>query len=903
MIDNSYLLGLFGGTTLTSSGTTGAAVAATRKKQPTPPWSAGAVAAPVDERLRAALAGRRLIDLDAVKPDAPDASGDYRRLFALHQGLDTLTALASRAQTKGASATELSLLSRRFDAGLAELSAWLPAQDFQDVRLVQGTTAAMSKTTAAVRRDSAVSVGAPIHEGGPDQVVAAFQGAVAFTITVRAGEGASEVTTPVAIDLADMGAAPRTLDAVLAHVNQKLADAGLQTRLGREKTVDPPRAVTVNGKAVALPAAPDRWALAVRGAASERVTFSEPAPVDAVCVVQSTAGGGHEVLKFAPDRTGAARVGETQWVDGRLSQTRLPDGVAAVRASVAADDGGMWLVVDLDAAVGGQPVKGAADVALMRLDSAGRVVTTRALGAASQAQGFSLAVAADGKLAVAGSVTGGLEPGASLQSQSLSDSFVTVFDPTGQELWTQRRGARAEDQATSVAFAADGTVVVSGRARSALSGATAQGGWDGYVQTFRAAQPYPGAAWTAAPAGALQFGTSGEDSAAVVAVSGQEVHSAGVENGRLVVRRFTLDAQGRPVLAATRDMGLAGGAPTGLAVQDGRVILSGTTHNAALDAGTVTRPHSGGTDAFVAVLDADLVASPADRLTYLGGAGHDTVADMKVHDGKVWITGTANRPVDAKETDPVRAYLTRLDPLTGVVEWTRDWSGDGGQARAATLSVAPAAAGVLDRLGLPQGEIVQADSKRLVDATALRVGDRFHVSPPDGGRPVAVTVDARDTLQTLARKIEGASLGRLKVTVASEAAKADGDPGMEAVFAGLQRLSITARDGRGGAVLTAGEPGRDALAGLGLSAGFIGPTAGEGEAKTFGLNLPRTLTLSDAAQAKAAGERLQAAMKAVRDAYRALNPATTPTAGSGTVPAYLQTQLANYQAALARLGG
>ena len=44
-------------------------------------------------------------------------------------------------------------------------------------------------------------------------------------------------------------------------------------------------------------------------------------------------------------------------------------------------------------------------------------------------------------------------------------------------------------------------------------------------------------------------------------------------------------------------------------------------------------------------------------------------------------------------------------------------------------------------------------------------------------------------------------------------------------------------------------------------------------------------------------------MKAVRDAYRALDPASSKPSPSGPVPAYLTSQLANYQAALARLGG
>lgn len=44
-------------------------------------------------------------------------------------------------------------------------------------------------------------------------------------------------------------------------------------------------------------------------------------------------------------------------------------------------------------------------------------------------------------------------------------------------------------------------------------------------------------------------------------------------------------------------------------------------------------------------------------------------------------------------------------------------------------------------------------------------------------------------------------------------------------------------------------------------------------------------------------------MKAVRDAYRSLSPTASTPAVTGQAPAYLTAQLANYQAALARLGG
>jgi hypothetical protein len=526
------------------------------------------------------------------------------------------------------------------------------------------------------------------------------------------------------------------------------------------------------------------------------------------------------------------------------------------------------------------------------------------LGAASTASGYAIAVDADGRVAVAGSVTGALDAGKTGDVANVADSFVTVFDSEARELWTQRRGARAADEATAVSFGPNGTVYVAGRAQSALPGGVGVGAWDGYVQGFSESQLHSLAPVVAASVGVQQFGTDGADGVGAIAVDGSNLYSAGVEDGRFVVRRFTLDADGKPTLASTRDLGQASGEIAGIAVSGGRVIVTGTTRNGDLSAGVVATAHHGGADAFVAVLEGDLQASGNDRLTYIGAEGDDTAADVKVAGGKVWISGVANRAEGAKATDPTEAYLARIDPQSGAVDWRRDWKGQNEQASPLAIAVASGGASILDRLGLPQGDIDQSQSKKLVEATSVRAGDRFYISPANGGRPIAVTIEARDTLETLARKIEQASNRKLKVTIASdkaEAAKA-GDPA-SALLAGFQRLSISARNGQAGAIITSGEPGRDALAGLGLSQGFVGPTSGEDTVRTFGLGLPRDLGLSTPDAVKAAGERLQAAMKAVRDAYRALNPATSKPAAGGPVPAYLTSQLANYRAALARLGG
>ena len=924
MINNSYLLGLYGGTDTSTSTTTSALLNTIKKAQPTPPWDSKAIVPKADEMVRTALGGRKFINEDATKLDLSGASTDYKKLFSLYQGLETLNALTNRAGVKNLTASELSLINKRFASGLAEIGGYVSKADLDSLRLVQGTTSSVTKTTAAVPRDSSTSITGMIHEGAIETPVAAFQGDdVQFDITIKVPVGTTSFnTTTVPIDLNEMGAKPRTIDNVTTFINEKLAAGGFATRIGRQAIPQPAKTVTVNGKPVTLPPGPDQWALAIRGSSTETVGFAAARTSDAVYVVQGAGtAGGHQLLKFQSDGGQATAptsggVGETQWVDGRVSQNALPDGVKTVRASAVGPDGSLWVVADLASGSDTQPIKGVQDVALIKYDSAGRVVATRTLGAASTASGYSIAIDANGNVAVAGSVTGALntvsnvtgklDAGTSGDVATVADSFVTVFNKDGEEQWTARRGARAADEATSVSFGADGTVYVGGRAKSAVTGGSALGGWDGYVQAFKAGEAYPTAGIVPKSTGTSQFGTIGDDSVDAMTIDGSNLYTAGVENGRAVVRQFTLDPAGKPTLAATRDLGPISGDIAGIAVSDGEVILAGTSRDSGLSAGATTTAHSGGKDVFIATLSSDLTASTDDRLNYYGGAGDDTAADVKIHDGKVWITGVADRDVIAKATDPTKGFLARIDPTTGAVEYEKTWSGDGDQAAPLTLAVAADGASVLDRLGLPKGEIDQSDSKLLTAATSVRPGDRFYVSPADGGRSIAVTIDAKDTLATLARKIQVASGNKLKVTVVSEGGSVTGKDGeTTTTTGGFQRLSITAKDGKVGAVLTSGETGRDALAGLGLSTGFIGmasPTDDKA-VRTFGLDLPNSLNLSDAASIKTASERIQASLKSIRDAYRSLAPKAAGSESSGPAPAYLTAQIANYQAALDRLLG
>lgn len=904
-IDNSYLLGLWGMDTSAFQSSTMAAAAP--RSQPTAPWSASVVdkQPKQSELLRKALNGSRFIDEGSYKLDVrTKTSSEYKTLFALHTGLQMLEALAERGTQKNLGKSEAANIQKRFETGLKEVTEYLAkaGAEVETVRLVNGESATRAQSTTAIPRDNHVYKTGAIHSGALSEAVKAFEGDVVFDITIRSSNG----TKTIGIDLSEMGSTPRTMDAVIGHINGKLEAQGVETRFSRQEIKGEERTMKVGDRTVTLPSTGNTYGFTVTGTASETVGFTPRATSTSVQVFQGAGVlGAHQALKFDPNSATDIKPGETHWVDGRTDQSKLPDGISAIRASATAKDGSTWIVADMKADAGGHSVRGQSDVVLMKLDSAGQVVVSRGIGAASQAAGYAISVSDDGRVAIAGSVTGGIIPGQKVANTSLSDSFVSVFDADGHEQWTQSRGAKAADEATGVAFGADGRVYVSGRSQSAMPGGQVSGGWDSYVQTFGESQLHSAAPVVGASLGVTQFGTVGDDTVQSMTVEGDNLYTAGIENGAFVVRQFAIGTGGAPQLVSSRNLGAAmGGEIANISVSNGKVVVSGATRNDALSAGTVTNAYAGGTDVFVASLSSDLGASGSDRIAYYGGEGEDSAADVKVVDGEVWMTGTWNRSRTAKDTDPSTAYLARMDLNTGTVDWSRTWSGDKEQAKPASLSVSSTGTSVLDKLGLPQGELVQDVSNKLTEMTGLRAGDRFYIENPNTGRRTSVTIDARDTLQSLATKIETASGRHLKVTVSTERDEGGASEGDSRVLAGgKQYLSITNADGRKGAVLVAGETGRDALAGLGLMAGYVGKS--DDSRKTIGLDLPSTLNLFDNDSSVYARDFVQSALRSVREAYRAMSP-TMLNAGkkvTGQPSAYMQTQIANYQAALARLSG
>lgn len=591
----------------------------------------------------------------------------------------------------------------------------------------------------------------------------------------------------------------------------------------------------------------------------------------------------------------APSANSSAWFPGRAFDVSVGGGakVATARAVATGADGSVYVLADLSDGSATSDIKGARDVALLKYDSAGKLAFSEILGASQSASGFALAVSADGKVAVAGSVEGNLS---GTTAKGGTDSFVAMFDATGKELWTARRGASANDEALAVAFAPDGSVIVSGKTESTLSGQVSAGGTDSYVRGYSA---------SGVELFTRQFGTSGADAATALLVRDNgagsiDIFTGGVEDNRGVLRSFSYTSGVGLSVGQTRDIGyFYKGAINALAIDGSSLYVGGEIGADRLTLSNTARGAVAGQEGFVARIDADLSSTGLDRATYLGSAQDDAVKALAIVNGDVYAAGVTGGAISGSgAAKSPMSFLTRLSD-DGETEWMRTFTSAGGAVSLTSLAVDTGGASPLDVLGLPRGAVAANDTGYLTNRSALRIGDEFGIGV-DGRRLTTIRIGEKDTLATLVAAINRAigSAGRAAIVKEN----------------GVERIKITPRAGQALQV-DAGRADRDALPALGLTQGIIAETGGGRAAlKTYGLGLVGLKLDSPAAIASAKAE-LSAAISIVRVAYDALlNPNAKPLSAEeqalqarrqnmGAAPEYYSAQLANYQAALARLGG
>ena len=942
--DSSLLLGYYqaksagqaSGTSATGVSSSSASNTSGKKPVPSAPWT-GKAGEP-SGLVKAALNGRKFVDEGAALAAAPTITGDYKKLFATYQALNTLSAIANRSGEKNVTDSEIKRLQTVFAKGLSDVNSYIQNLSTDAMRLTTGAVMTSDKSSVGVPKNNYAYVTNTLYSGQVDDEVPTFKGNVSFTMDVKK----FGVTTSLTMDLSEMGATPRTMSNVVTFFNSKLDAAGFETTFAVERTVGAERTTTVNGQSVKLPPTGDDFALRIRGDSTEALTFAAPAPKPAVYI--TTAAGNPDPDKDAKTDDAVIENTLTKYGPGTAGQVgtkifsdTLEGTVSTVHKTMTGPDGSLYVLADVDGATSSQTIKGDQDVALLKYDSVGKLLYARTLGATSTATGYNMAISDTGQVAIAGSVTGKLSGAAdgpinSDSAGTLTDSFVTLYNAKGDETWTVRRGGMLEDEATAVAFGQDGVVYVGGRAKSDLPGSAngaTQGGYDSYLTGFAAdITGAPKALFT------THFGGENNDTVSGIVVNGTQVIVASNEGSEAMLRSFDVSTsivtEDRTALndkevwvtapvtytkaatftaGATRDLGtLQGGNIAGLAIDNGQLYIGGSTTNGALTINNKTAAASGGSDGFAARVSLDLTSTAQDALAYYGGAGDDTVTGMAVSNGQVWLVGAAGKDLGGQATVGDKdGYVAQLDVAAGTVSWQQRLTGKDGYATPTSIAVDASGASSLDAFGLPRGVMDFTQSDKIVSSTSARAGDTFQIRTRARGALTTIKIDANDTLDTLADKIRKASGFAAKV---------------ESVSSGNSRsLRISPSQTTSTVEVLPGKGGTDVLEALGLKPGIVRNTksdhgqtiSADGKGPIYGLSLDTTLDLSDDNGRKAASAAMTKALSAVRTAYREMadtangvkraDATASSGATTGKVPAYLTAQVANYQAALNRLTG
>ena len=835
--------------------------------------------APVLSKIAAdALKSTRLVNTSLGSgPGSAVTDANDKDLFVIHNATQKLQALADAAAKDGVSAETRKQIQTRIDKGVEELKTFVAQTKLEGAILIGGRRMTKHESEGLAKASTQIDTKA-LATGDANVVPEGFKGDKKFKISITQNPGSAPVVKTIDIDLAGMGTTERTISNVASYINQKLADAGVETRLSRVET-----SVASKTKG-GTPTIEQRLRITV--GALEKVSF-DAASGDTETALYVAGGKTVETVVKGKVESSVTQSLVSRFTDlsGSNGTTQYATDLAAAnkktataRASVVGPDGSLYVIADAADKTNGLTPKSTTDVVLTKYTTTGEVAWTRALGSAAPAQGFSVAVGADGTIAVAGAVTGKADTAKSTTG-NLTDTFVAAFTADGLDKWYHQQGATGNDNATQVKVGDDGSVYVLGTTTYDYGGAAALGGKDVFLQAF-------------GTDGKVRFtkalGTAGDDTPAGLALQdGKAVAiwnqsdgprlskfdtTTGVESGTAStlsgtnltsITQVATDSSGRLFLAGATSTGGVANKLVALNLSDEAVLFSKETSGEAIRALTA----GGGK-----------VAYATETVTTTDGT---TKRESSVV-GLDAATGTEafNKTVPQLTTTPISIALS-----DGVSK-------------------------SLEAMGIPQGTIRYGESETLTDKTGLRAGDQFSVIV-NGKKENKITIAQGETFKTLAAKVN-------KVLLRDGTAEARSLKGVESIVitpkAGDQ-IELKATDGVA-----------NALKQLGLEPGVAipRPTPAKAGAKSvtdpppiIALEIPPEVDVSDKTKAKAVADNFEGVLRRLRIGYReistdptmvelrkqnALKAAQSSNKSSAASVAYYNKQTSLAQDALRRLG-
>lgn len=867
----------------------------------TPPWKETTKAASASSQLVSILASKTLIDKTsgstALLPD------DLKTSFTAYKALEKLRVLAEAATVKTATTAQRAQYEKAFAKGLTELQSYLTTAPSDKVNLSFGKPSSTAQSSKLSATSAYETKGDGLVKLRSD-ALPNLTGQEQFSVNISRGSQTETFT----VDLSQ-GAQPPTLDSVIGQLNSAIsatpmlkpdgtpmtdADGNQVSRWGaRFKPVyadgkwgmklDTPDGVEqvrldqVGAKdslvvatgqtALDAPTATQVFRLNDPDGANTRVTMGTIAALDREATTQNTLAGKTTTVTST-----------TVDMDGKIktSTTKTSNVYASTDAAAIATDaqGNSYVVGTTKGDLGANQSDGDNNLFLTKMDGAGNVVWQRSLGASGSSNGAAVSIGSDGSIVVAGTVTGSFNGVTSADG----DMVVAKYAANGDEKFSTVVRSVGTDAAKAVAVGADGSVYVGGR--------TATGKGDAFVARIDT---------TGKIAERRTIDGGGTDQINALAVDNDGNLLAVVsQDGNASVRK--LGGTSLSTDLGSIDLGTADVRAIAVAA-NGTIAVGGATSNAL--SGSQVNGKSADRDGFVARIDSALSGA---SVTYLGSAADDQVDSIAFMGSDLYAAGRTTGDLAATRRGPTDGFVARIDGATGAIESTNQF----GQALLRTEPVRIAAdkggANAISALGFGRGTINPAISEKVTTQTMMRAGDYFSFKA-DGGAVRKVTIEAGDTLKTIATRMQG-MLGASKGTITATA------------IDGVQQLRITMKPGHELELIPGGTD-TDALAKLGIEPQRIATQATLSSSApkvrpggNFGMDLSDALSLSTLDNAKVAMKKVEEAISMTQTAYRSLYwdegkarmvDGVKNTATGTQSTARESAQLANYQAALNRL--
>lgn len=870
----------------------------------TPPWKDEGGTATASQ-LTSILTARTLIEPATSDSEGNLLTDDVKTSFTAYKALDKLRVLAEAAANKTTSDAQRAQYQKAFAKGLADLQNYLVSSPSDKVNLAFGKTTSTTTTGELSATSLYETPGKPLVKKSSDPLPG-LTGTEQFTINIKRGTQAQTFT----VDLADGPQPPTVLsvaDALNAQLKSELqynADGSVRTDSKGEPITrwnarfEPKFEDGMWSLSLSTPDGVEQVSLDQVGAKDSLVVSTGQTPLDSPTATQvfrlndpsgdntkTTMGTIQALDRAATEQNTVAGkttnvTTATEGPDGKVSltTTKTSDVYASTTAaSVATDAQGFTYVVGTTAGdLGANLSDGDDGLFLTKMDSSGKVVWQRNLGASGSATGAGVSIAPDGSVVVAGTVTGSFNG-----VTSDGDVVVAKYAANGDEQFSTVVRSVGTDSARAVTVGTDGSVFVAGRTAN-------KDGGDALIARID-------------PAGKIAerrtINSGGSDTISSLAID-KDGNLLALTSSQGSATLMKLQADSLATTLGSISLGTADARALAVAA-DGTIAVGGATSTAI--AGTQANAISGGRDGFVTRIDADLGSATT---TYIGTGEDDQVDSVAFMGDSIYAGGRTTGNLGATRRGPVDGFVTRIDASTGTIASTTQFGQI--QTRTEPVRVAADQGGdtALGALGFGRGLLNPSVSDKVTTQTMLREGDYFSIKA-DNLAVRRVTIEKDDTLKTIAERIQG-MIGASKGTVS--VSKVDG----------VQTLRITMKSGHE-MELIAGSGESDALSKLGMEPQRItnqatvsatGPKVRPGG--NFGLELSEGLSLASLDNAKVALGKITDAISMTQTAYRSLywddGKATlvdaTPTSnkpGKTSSTAIEQAQLKNYQAALSRL--